>query len=91
MHFPSHFESQQTPSVQMPLAHCLSQRQLEEFGRDPADRVEQSTLVASLPSEVPSCGPPSGAGPDELLLQPVAAIARPIANAAVTSAAKIRA
>ena len=91
MHFLSHFASQQTPSAQMPLAHCLSQRQVEEFGRAAVETVEQSTLVASLLSDVPSRGPPSEAGPDDPFLQPDVVTARPIARTTVTSAAKSRA
>jgi len=91
MHFLSHFASQQTPSTQKPLAHCLSQRQVEEFGRAAVESVEQSTLVASLPSDVPSRGPASGPGPDEPFLQPEVVTARPTARAAIPSAAKSRA
>jgi hypothetical protein len=84
MHLPSHLLSQQTPSMQLPPAHCLSQEQLADFGRDPEGTIEQSTLMASLPPSplVPSRAPLSDEGPDEPLLQPPPQPLRPRAKAA---------
>ena len=88
MHLPSHLPSQQTPSMQLPLAHCLSHEQLDDWGREPAGTVEQSTLVASFPA--PSLLPLSGDGPDPPFVQPAAA-PKVSANAATATAATSRA
>jgi len=78
MHLPSHLLSQHTPSMQLPLAHCLSQEQLADLGRDPEDTVEQSTGMEPLPP-----APLSVEGPDEPL-QPPPQPERPRARATRT-------
>ena len=47
MHLPSHLPSQQTPSMQLPLAHCLSHEQLDDWGRErvPSLHVEDVARV----------------------------------------------